>query len=113
PSVCYTLFIIGISFIPFTTFGQVRIHQSAAPGWIVQPQSFNLGQDARKVSEGYYIKLYNNQVHVEKQEDYIHIIREIVSETGIQNGSDIWVNFSPDYQKLTFHKVSVIRNGQS
>src|SRR5690606_27147644 len=66
----------------------------------------------KEISEGYYQLLFEEQRHVEKQTVYRHIIRQIVSEAGIQNGSEITVEYDPSYEKLQFHQVIIRRNGQ-
>ncbi|MES2827022.1 MAG: DUF3857 domain-containing protein [Bacteroidota bacterium] len=66
---------------------------------------------AKDISDGYFLSLYENQNHIELQEDYTRIIREIVSDAGVQNGSQISVTYDPGYQKLAFHKVTIWRNG--
>ena len=80
------------------------------PSWIV-PIDFK-GKEAKlkDVSDGYYAALLEQQNQVELQENYIHIIRQIVSDAGVQNGSEISVTYDPSYQKLIFHKITVWRN---
>lgn len=83
------------------------------PSWIVKiPQATQI-QKPDDVSDGYYLSLYERQNHAELQENYTHIIREIVSDAGVQNGSEVSVTYDPSYQKLTFHHITVWRNGKA
>jgi len=84
-----------------------------APAWLV-PYQPDLKQvpDARDVSNGYYILLFEEQQHVEQSAVYHHMIRQIVSEAGIQNGAEITVDYDPVYEKLHFHKILIRRNGK-
>ena len=84
-----------------------------APTWLV-PYKPDLQQepDARDVSNGYYMLLFEEQQHVEKSAVYHHIIRQIVSEAGIQNGAEITADYDPVYEKLHFHKILIRRNGK-
>lgn len=93
-------------------YAQPKVFRSDRPSWVHVPQILNLKQNPREVSDGYYLKLYDYQIHAELEAHYVHIVRSITSEAGIQNGSEVWVNFSPDHQKLVFHEVSIIRNGE-
>ena len=110
-SLCFVLFNLQL-------FGQTysvihpAVFREPEPDWVVNTGETTIEISARKVSEGYYIKLYDYQNHVEKQTSYIHIIRQIVAESGVQQGAEITVNFVPAYQKLVFHKLIVRRGNQ-
>ncbi len=80
------------------------------PSWLVRlsPKDYKINN--RDVSDGYYMGLVERQNHVELKEEYRHFIREIISQSGVQNGSEISVTYDPDFQKLTFHKIIVWRN---
>ncbi len=83
-----------------------------APAWIVKIDPKADKTKLKDVNDGYYASLLEKQNQVELQENYLHIIRQIVSDAGVQNGSQITVTYDPSYQKLIFHKVIVWRNGQ-
>lgn len=80
------------------------------PSWIVNIATDDHPKTPIDVSDGYYLSHFENQNQVELHEDYTHIIRQIVSDAGVQNGSEITVTYDPSYQKLTFHKITVWRN---
>lgn len=82
------------------------------PSWIVKLSTKAYKVNAKDVSDGYYLSLLDKQNHAERKEEYRHYIREIISKTGVQNGSEISVTFDPSFQKLTFHKIVVWRNNQ-
>lgn len=79
------------------------------PSWIVKLNSKGLKPAAKDISDGYFLAVYENQLHVELQEEYIHVIREIVSDAGVQNGSQISVTYDPSFQKLVFHNITLWR----
>jgi transglutaminase-like putative cysteine protease len=66
----------------------------------------------RSVENGYYLALVEWQLDVERKASYHHNIREIVSEAGIQNGSQISISFDPAYERLDFHQITVWRDGK-
>ncbi|WP_162996417.1 DUF3857 domain-containing protein [Mucilaginibacter celer] len=88
------------------------VHISAKPVWINALKPYNQRPSGRTIERGFYYALIEQQVQVEKQADYNHIIREIVSETGIQNASQISVSFDPAYERLDFHDITVWRDGK-
>lgn len=82
------------------------------PAWIVKVENKNIKVKDKDISDGYYLSLYENQNHAELKEDYTHIVREIVSDAGVQNASQINVTYEPSFQKLVFHKILVWRGNQ-
>lgn len=86
---------------------------TATPSWLAPYQpDLEKKPDAREISNGYYLLLHEEQNHVGKAAVYRHIIRQIVSEAGIQNGAEISVDYDPAYQKLYFHQVLIRRKGE-
>lgn len=84
-----------------------------APDWLA-PYGPDLSRkvNAKDFSDGYYQLLLEEQHHLEKKTIYRHIIRQIETEAGIQNGSEINVDYSPEYEKLQFHQILIRRNGK-
>jgi transglutaminase-like putative cysteine protease len=85
---------------------------SSEPSWLypVKPD-ISKPADPKKISNGYYLELFDSQINIQKQTSYFHYIRKIINESGIQNGSEVSVEFSPEYETVTFHYIRVIRNG--
>lgn len=67
---------------------------------------------AKDFSGGYYISFVDKQVNLAAQSSYHRFIRQIVSESGIQNGSEFSVRFNPAYERIDFHEATVWRGGQ-
>lgn len=84
-----------------------------APTWL-SPYHPDLQKkpDSKEIEEGFYQLLSEEQTQVEKSSTYRHIIRQIESEAGIQNGSQLSVEYDPAYESLAFHEVMIRRDGQ-
>ena len=106
-----SLLFVAVSFA-WAKGAQPIVHISAKPTWLSTCKPYNQKPSLRTVEDGYYFSIIEHQVHVEKQADYHHNIREIISETGIQNGSQISVSFDPTYERLDFHDITVWRNNK-
>ena len=89
-----------------------QVHIAPKPSWISSFKDYDKKPSARTIRDGYFYDLDERQIHVEQKAQYVHYIREIVSATGIQNGSEISVSFDPTYERLDFHQITVWRNGQ-
>jgi transglutaminase-like putative cysteine protease len=88
------------------------VHLSAKPAWLKTYKDYNKKIPLRDVEKGYFYQLIEEQIQVELQADYRHNIREIVSDAGIQNGSEISVGFDPTYERLDFHEIIVWRDNK-
>jgi len=109
----FILLIISLFVLQTGLMAQKNFTVSPTPDWLA-PYKPDLGKtpDAREVSNGYFLLLLEEQHHAEKNAVYRHIIRQIVSEAGIQNGAEISVEYDPTYEKLRFHQLIIRRNGQ-
>ncbi len=89
-----------------------RIQISPHPSWIKEINTDNNNYNPKEISNGYYLSLLDVQTHATKKSYFVHQIIHIVSETGVQNASEISVNFDPSFEELFFHKIQIKRNGQ-
>jgi len=102
-------------FLSLPSFLQAKnpgVKVSPKPAWISQPPVYSKKPNLRDVRDGYFLSLIDEQTHIEKKQNYTRIIREIVSEAGIQNASEISVDFDPSYESLNFHEVIVWRGNK-
>ena len=85
--------------------------QIGSPGnWVVQHSFTDQKNYAKEfVNEGGVYLLVDGQYNAETDEFYEHIVIKVVTGTGTQNFSDIWIDFRPAFQKITFHKINVYR----
>lgn len=90
-----------------------KVQLTAIPSWLyaIKPD-INKKPVTKNISNGYYLELYDQQVNLLTNTRYIHGIRNIVNETGVQNASEVSISFAPQYQEIEFHTVSLIRNGK-
>jgi len=83
------------------------------PSWVtpdtIDYTNSSLDKDAE---DGYADLNFEKQVSLAEQCVYIRKSIKILSEAGVQNESQISVNFDPLYQQLIFHTIRIIRNGE-
>ncbi|MBE9462811.1 DUF3857 domain-containing protein [Dyadobacter subterraneus] len=89
----------------------VRI--SAAPSWVIPVTPGGKAASPKDFSDGYYILFSDMQANLEKKTTFYRYIRQIASESGIQNGSEISVVYEPSYEQVTFHNIIVWRDGKA
>ncbi len=88
------------------------VHITAKPGWLNTLKPYTQKIAARDIDNGYFYQLNEEQIDIENQADYRHNIREIVSDAGVQNGSQITVGFDPTYERIDFHEITVWRDNK-
>ena len=89
-----------------------KVVTAPKPGWLSVPKNYNVKPSPRDVQNGAYDDFVEEQINVDLQQNYNHVVTQIVSESGVQDNSEISVTFDPSYQKLVFHQITVWRNGK-
>lgn len=91
--------------------GQFSVHR--APAWIdtVAVDARAASSNARSGIDGL---LEDHQVRVAGADvnEYFRRVRRVVSPAGVQNASELNIDFDPSYQRLVIHDVALIRDGK-
>lgn len=89
---------------------QEKIAIRPKPDWVIENKP-ETGQDSLSQDcGGYFYLLLDIQENIAKETTYCHYSIKLLNNDGVQNMSDISVDFDPDYQKLIIHKINRIRN---
>ena len=111
PSPYFFLFLLGLFFSLSTIAQQKRPSVGREPSWVTlnqyNPADFKLEHEAE---DGYADIIFDKQVSLEQQSFYFRKASKILTEAGIQNCSEISVNFDPSYQQLIFHSIKIRRD---
>jgi transglutaminase-like putative cysteine protease len=104
------LFILNISAFAYSKNADVKIEKRSS--WIVRNDADLAAPiDKHIISGGSYYLLMDHQENIASEEIYYHYVIKIVNNDGVQNMSDIDIDFEPSFQKLTFHEINIYRNG--
>jgi transglutaminase-like putative cysteine protease len=81
------------------------------PTW-VKEQHINYEESAlhQEAEDGYVDVDYELQVNLGEKAEYHKSVLKILTEAGVENASQVSVDFDPAYQKLIFHSINVIRD---
>ncbi len=96
-----------------SAFSAPSVGITSAPGWVISVPPGGKTASAKEISEGHYVVFIDRQVHLGLKTTYTRVIRQIESESGVQNGSEISVYFDPSFEKLNFHHLTIWRNGEA
>ncbi|GAB2797560.1 hypothetical protein GCM10027275_48810 [Rhabdobacter roseus] len=84
-----------------------------APAWVIPVSPGGKAPSSKDFSDGYYVAFIDRQVNLDRQTTYQRFIRQIASESGVQNGSEISVVFDPTYERVDFHAIIIWRDGKA
>ena len=85
-----------------------------APSWVerlaIEP---NVAVARENVRWGIYDILNDHQVRVadDAETQFFRIARKVLSPSGVQNASELSLDFDPSFERLIIHEIDVIRDG--
>jgi len=83
------------------------------PDWVKkQDLKTASGTKVDQATSGYYFLLTDYQWNVGTQSHYFHGAYQLVSDAGVENGSELTLNYNPAFQKIYLHHLMVHRGGQ-
>lgn len=80
------------------------------PDW-VEKSTYSTQIDQEEEA-GYYYLLSDKQLNTIEHEFYARTVVQVINTEGISQLSDITFEFDPEYEKLIFHNIEVLRDGQ-
>ena len=105
------IFLLAIIFLISTTstlYSQRNLVVKPLPNWVEEMTYDKKEKDSG--SEQYL--LIDRQINTKLKESYAHYAIELLSAEGVQNNSNITIEFDPEYQQLFLHELKIIRKDQ-
>jgi hypothetical protein len=101
----------------FTVAGKTQnanVKKVPAPAWVTNTViDYNLSNLDKDAEDGYVDLDYEKQLSVPAQARYYKKAIKILSDAGVENSSDISVDFDPSYESLDFHSLKIIRGNET
>src|SRR6266568_6036322 len=87
-----------------------------APAWVDRVSvDFKGEPQSANVRKGTWAILSDHQVRVARDgtfSEYFRRVRKVVSSNGVQNASELNLDFDPTYQRLVIHEAALVRDGR-
>lgn len=98
-----------------TPSNQEHLHIEPTPDWVIEREPL-LAEfiPVDEIRNGVFYQLLDDQVRVEEdgfRTTYTRYIETVVNQTGVEESSQINLDFDPSYQKLSLNSLTVIRDG--
>lgn len=108
-----SLFALAFLFAIAPGFALAQYEIGAAPAWVT-PEPFDRATKIprNEISDGVHYLLIDSQTRVHPGEEtctYRHIAIKVVNTNGIEDASQISIDFDPEYEQVTLHTVRMHR----
>ncbi|MFN8240139.1 MAG: DUF3857 domain-containing protein [Bacteroidales bacterium] len=107
------IFIICVISIPQAFSQSVKVTREKLPSWVIRKEADLVTKADSGVSPGaeYYL-LVDAQDNLPLKSFYKHYVIKLYNNEGVQNHSDIRIDFDPAFQKLAIHEINIYRDGE-
>ncbi|XOV78635.1 MAG: DUF3857 domain-containing protein [Aestuariibacter sp.] len=100
---------------PFS-YADAQYQYSATPNW-VEVRSLNTSIDVPEdtISDGVFYRIVDDQIKINTEgtrNHYLRFAQTVANPKGLNDSSQIEINFDPNYESLLIHDISVYRNGK-
>ena len=90
-----------------------KVAVAAVPAWVKEvPVQVDEALGRRDMEDGYVHFLAERQIDIGTGTTYRRNVLGLETETGVQNASQVSVNFDPSYEQLTFHYIHILRGSK-
>ena len=105
---------LGVLLLSLTLFaGEKKPVISQQPSWVSSPAiNYTATHFDEDAADGYSDLHLEKQISISQEALYVKKVVHILSEAGVQNHSQVSVQYDPSYQSLAFHSISIIRGGE-
>ncbi len=106
------LFVKLLFFLSLSQIIAQKLSQQPIPDWVESVNPDYKASSADDKSAGFYYLLLDDQFNAAQQAYYERYTYKITTKAGVQEMSDIRIEYDPEYQHVSLHKAEVIRNGK-
>jgi transglutaminase-like putative cysteine protease len=106
--------LLSLLFLLFASISSAQsVPRLPAPAWVTQEPLNTASTALDGEAESGFIDLnYEIQVSLAERAVYCRKSIRILTEAGVQNASEISVDYEPTYQRIVFHRLQITREGK-
>lgn len=109
---CLATALLLLSVLASAQSARPRIEKE--PAWITR-NTVNYASTAldAEAEGGYKDLAYERQIHLGQQAAYVRRSLKVLTDAGVQNASEVSIDFDPAFQQLILHSVRILRGTES
>jgi transglutaminase-like putative cysteine protease len=107
------LLLLPLLLAALPTLAGEEVAVGPAPGWVERVEVADAPAPA-DVRNGIYALLTDHQVRVGGAQagEYFRRVRKVLTSAGVQDASELSIDFDPSFETLVMHDVTVVRGGK-
>ena len=94
------------------SFSFAQVKTTPVPEW-VKPHKGIEKASPKPTEGGFTYLLFERQYHIPQKTSFSHYKIQVLTVDGIQENSDISINYDPTYQTLFIHEITIWREGKA
>jgi transglutaminase-like putative cysteine protease len=104
---------VVLALLPWAAFGETSVSTfktGTPPAWVewAAPEAKTAIKSDQE-SGGQVLTLFDTQVNAAKTEAFVHVVKEITTEAGVQSGANLEFTWDPSFQELIIHQITIQR----
>jgi hypothetical protein len=103
--------LLALFLLPASVFAETAVAKSSPPGWVILPEYEIPATTDASLGSVRYLAV-DRQENLEAAAEYKYFATQINSHAGVEDYSQLSVDFQPEYQTLNWHSLEVIRDGE-
>ena len=76
------------------------------------PVRVNSSIPETEIEDGFFYMLLDKQFDIRTKQQYFHYAYKVISESGIQNYSELTLNYNPAYETVELNSLRIYRDGK-
>lgn len=104
-------FLLTLLLFPFFNLQAQQVSKTPEPDWVIKQELDHADIKENPDASGSQYVLVDFQDNFETKEFYKRFAFKVLNSKGVEDMSDISIDFDPSYQKLSFHYINIYRDG--
>ena len=103
-----------VSLVCHSALAQNAVSVAPVPDWVTPLEADLEAPTPDSIGDGEFYLLHDRQLKTgpDGESWYFHSAVRIANEAGMERNSTLTINYDPSYERLTYHRVRVIRDGE-
>lgn len=90
-----------------------RVATAPIPAWVTRTElNYEASGLEEGASDGYIDLDFEKQVSLSSHTVFIRVVKKVLSDAGVQNASEVSIDYDPSYEHLRVHSVQLRRDGR-
>ena len=117
PVIAASILVGWLLTFPALSQNATNYQKTSTPDWVeIRPLNTDVKAPTELISNGTFYRIVDDQIRVTQTGEsqyYSRMVKTVVNQKGLNESSQIQIDFDPSYQSLLIHDIKVFRDGQA